>query len=332
MAGGYRNSASTSVKDGPVSKKHHPSPLSLKEDDKPASNPPPPINAMYRELHDLMKEVNEARSSSEELFTNINKVHDKVRQENKLTQSHKGKLQRLYVDALEQSKEEATLVGKTLDKISAIRAEILENEKKARLQGAGPRNIEDMQQRKAKGMPKGVLMNIIQQKARDIPVWTGSSSDSPPPLCGCVPAEEKYKAKPDNHVAAHVTTKDGEDQWILAVVVIYNSHHHKYTVYDIDDKHCRYQVNRRRVIPLPLYKADPKKHQSALFKKGQNVLALYPQTTCFYKAQIHELPSDVGTEYSVLFEDTTYPEGYSPPLLVPQRFVIPWKETRRYKT
>ena len=31
----------------------------------------------------------------------------------------------------------------------------------------------------------------------------------------------------------------------------------------------RYQVNRRRVIPLPLYKADPKKHQSALFKKEQ---------------------------------------------------------------
>lgn len=37
----------------------------------------------------------------------------------------------------------------------------------------------------------------------------------------------------------------------------------------------------------------------------------------------------VHSEYSVLFEDTTYPEGYSPPLGVPQRYVLPVRETRR---
>ena len=39
--------------------------------------------------------------------------------------------------------------------------------------------------------------------------------------------------------------------------------------------------------------------------------------------------SQVHSEYSVLFEDTTYPEGYSPPLGVPQRYVLPVRETRR---
>ena len=37
----------------------------------------------------------------------------------------------------------------------------------------------------------------------------------------------------------------------------------------------------------------------------------------------------VESEYSVLFEDNTYLEGFSPPLDVPQRYVLPMRETRR---
>ena len=43
---------------------------------------------------------------------------------------------------------------------------------------------------------------------------------------------------------------------------------------------------------------------------------------CAHIPQVH-------SEYSVLFEDTTYPEGYSPPLGVPQRYVLPMRETKR---
>ena len=60
---------------------------------------------------------------------------------------------------------------------------------------------------------------------------------SPPPLCGAVQAEEKHKCKPDDQVAARVTTEDGdEEQWILAAVVSYNSHYHRYVVDDIDEE------------------------------------------------------------------------------------------------
>ena len=52
------------------------------------------------------------------------------------------------------------------------------------------------------------------------------------------------------------------------------------------------------------------------------VMALYPQTTCFYKAVINQLPQTAQDEYQVLFEDSSYSEGFSPPLMVAQRYVI----------
>ena len=60
------------------------------------------------------------------------------------------------------------------------------------------------------------------------------------------------------------------------------------------------------------------------------VLALYPQTTCFYKAIIQSVPKQPTDSYSVLFEDPSYPDGYSPQLPVPQRYIIPY-ETKRDK-
>lgn len=75
-----------------------------------------------------------------------------------------------------------------------------------------------------------------------------------------------------------------------------------------------------------MYKADPALNPEALFKPKQLVLALYPQTTCFYRAVIHKQPKDGSSDYSVLFEDTSYPDGYSPPLDVPQRYVLPNKK------
>lgn len=56
------------------------------------------------------------------------------------------------------------------------------------------------------------------------------------------------------------------------------------------------------------------------------VLALFPQTSCFYKAVVNKLPVMHTDNYELLFEDPSYPEGYSPPLCVPQRYVIAFKE------
>lgn len=58
-------------------------------------------------------------------------------------------------------------------------------------------------------------------------------------------------------------------------------------------------------------------------------MALYPQTTCFYKAIVNNLPQTATADYELLFEDPSYPEGYSPPLMVAQRYVITYKHTKK---
>lgn len=55
----------------------------------------------------------------------------------------------------------------------------------------------------------------------------------------------------------------------------------------------RHTLSRRRIIPLPQWKANPETDPEALFQKEQLVLALYPQTTCFYRALIHTPPQRV---------------------------------------
>jgi SAGA-associated factor 29 len=81
-------------------------------------------------------------------------------------------------------------------------------------------------------------------------------------------------------------------------------------------------LSKKRVVPLPLWRANPLTDPEAIFSKDSIVLALYPQTTCFYRGIIHESPRTPQDDYLILFEDNTYPEGYSPPLNVPQLYVV----------
>uniref|UniRef100_A0A8C5G7U6 SGF29 C-terminal domain-containing protein n=1 Tax=Gouania willdenowi TaxID=441366 RepID=A0A8C5G7U6_GOUWI len=86
-----------------------------------------------------------------------------------------------------------------------------------------------------------------------------------------------------------------QSQWILAEVVSYNPATNKYEVDDIDEEGKeRHTLSRRRIIPLPQWKSNPETDPEALFSKDQLVLALYPQTTCFYRALIHAPPHRVS--------------------------------------
>lgn len=54
-----------------------------------------------------------------------------------------------------------------------------------------------------------------------------------------------------------------------------------------------------------------------------SVLALFPDTTCFYKAKVDVPPATSTDEYRVYFEDMSYQSGYSPSIItVAQRYVI----------
>lgn len=66
----------------------------------------------------------------------------------------------------------------------------------------------------------------------------------------------------------------------------------------------RHTLSRRRIIPLPQWKANPETDPEALFQKEQLVLALYPQTTCFYRALIHTPPQRVRQPPGGIVQDT----------------------------
>jgi len=275
----------------------------------------------------MLLQIQEERSRSEDNLSNINKTHEKMKNDNKVSSYFKNKLKGLYNTAISDAKGEIDLIQQAMDKITEIK--IMRNEKRV---GSSSKLVFN-QDEPRKGMRRGVLMSMLQKAASTLPTWTGRQSESAPALCGSIPADIGYICHASDHVAARVKGTDGEEQWILAEVVTYNPSTQKYDVDDIDyteedgkPSQERHHLSRRRIIPLPLWKADPTRNPEATFQPKQLVMALYPQTTCFYRALIHEPPETAQDDYSVLFEDTSYADGYSPPLAVPQRYVVQFRK------
>uniref|UniRef100_F7E6K6 SAGA-associated factor 29 n=1 Tax=Callithrix jacchus TaxID=9483 RepID=F7E6K6_CALJA len=258
----------------------------------------------------LLSSLQEERSRSEHNLVNIQKTHERMQTENKISPYYRTKLRGLYTTA--KADAEAECKASFLPTAAKI---------------AGLYNDSEPPR---KTMRRGVLMTLLQQSAMTLPLWIGKPGDKPPPLCGAIPASGDYVARPGDKVAARVKAVDGDEQWILAEVVSYSHATNKYEVDDIDEEGKeRHTLSRRRVIPLPQWKANPETDPEALFQKEQLVLALYPQTTCFYRALIHAPPQRPQDDYSVLFEDTSYADGYSPPLNVAQRYVVACKEPKK---
>ncbi|KAK2556295.1 SAGA-associated factor 29 [Acropora cervicornis] len=257
-----------------------------------SSNSTNTVPSLLKELHGLVLQIQEQRTQSEQNLSSIAKTHEKMKAEVRVSPYFKTKLRGLYKTAGSDAETEAELIRKALDKIAIIKA---------------LRNDRRMGQ---KVMRRGVLMTMLQQAALQLPMWMGKASESPPPLCGRIQAESNYVAQQGDHVAARVRTPD-EEQLILAEIVSFNPSSNKYDVDDIDEEAGRHgkerhHLSRRRVIPLPKLKANPITHSQALFQKDQ--------------------PQD---DYSVSFEDTSYADGFAPPLNVPQRYVVASKETRK---
>ncbi|KAF5903764.1 protein spinster 1, partial [Clarias magur] len=244
------------------------------------------IAELLTELHQLIKQTQEERSRSEHNLLNIQKTHERMQTENKTSPYYRTKLRGLYTTAKADAEAECSILRHALEKIKEIKS--LLEERRIAVKMAGVYNDSDPPR---KTMRRGVLMTLLQQSAMTLPLWIGKPGESPPPLCGAIPASSDYVAKQGDKVAARVKAMDGDEQWILAEVVSYNHSTNKYEVDDIDEEGKeRHTLSRRRIIPLPQWKANPETDPEALFSKDQLVLALYPQTTCFYRALIHTPP------------------------------------------
>ncbi|RXG56956.1 hypothetical protein Avbf_16232 [Armadillidium vulgare] len=207
-------------------------------------------------------------------------------------QALQNKLKVLYEKGKSEAEEEINLVKKSLDTVYQIRN--IRHELRVQAKNSGNKET----------IRRGALMKMLQNSAQTLPLWIGGPGEKPPPLCGAVPPEINYIGKIGDMVACLVRAVEGEENWILAEIVNFNATTNKYEVDDIDEE----QKERHTLI-----------------------MALYPQTTCFYKGVINQLPTLATEEYEVLFEDPSYADGYSPPLMVAQRYVIQIKESIKKK-
>ncbi|KAH1015060.1 SAGA-associated factor 29 [Dendroctonus ponderosae] len=231
------------------------------------------------------------------------------------------KTKSLIKTAMTQTEAERDVIEKALQKIHEIRHIKNERRIQARISAANNESIRI-----------GTWMKMLQSSAQTLPLFVGKLGEKAPPLCGAIPAERSYIAKVGEMVAALVPGKGDEKIWILAEVVCYSVGAAKYEVDDIlkeQNQKGRHSLSKSRVIPLPLMRANPDTNPEALFQHRTLVMALFPQTTCFYKALINKPPTSHLDEYEVLFEDPSYPEGFSPPLSVAQRYIIPCKQNNR---
>ena len=124
-----------------------------------------------------------------------------------------------------------------------------------------------------------------------------------------VAAPLDYTVPPQTKVAAR---PPGQKEWLLCTVQSYNPIVGKYVVEDDDEPevagapHEQYQVISRCVLPLPLYEPQAFTPYNE-HRMGATVLALYPDTTCFYKAWVYTPPSErrhaVPRDYMIEFED-----------------------------
>ncbi|KIP05359.1 hypothetical protein PHLGIDRAFT_108337 [Phlebiopsis gigantea 11061_1 CR5-6] len=134
---------------------------------------------------------------------------------------------------------------------------------------------------------------------------------------------------PTNTIKAAEGATGGKDEdWILAVVT-------KYEVQDPEPQEdgspgmC-YNTTLRGIIPLPDMTAPPDSaaHLNAYpeFPTGSTVMALYPDTSCFYRAEVLVSPTDMAKDaakqmpmYKLKFEDDDDQEH-----LVGAQWVVEW--------
>ena len=135
----------------------------------------------------------------------------------------------------------------------------------------------------------------------------------------------KWAARPGEQVAAKVTRTDENGSWILATVQRFYADTETYDVQDDDDTSKLIRLPWSHVMRLST-------GTEGCFPKGADCMAIFPETTSFYKATVSKSPvwkldrtTGVPTvmELIVKFEDDEDSHGKTPHRRVPSRYVIP---------
>lgn len=126
---------------------------------------------------------------------------------------------------------------------------------------------------------------------------------------------------PKGQLVAAKTKKDDSIVWILAIVIQFNADTNKYEVKDAEtdiespDYQRIYNFSPQNIVALP--RKESVKNAVRL-TVGTHVLALYPDTSCFYRAQVLQVYTATPDgpynfdAYVVQFEDDNDKRRYIP--------------------
>ncbi|CAM9426168.1 unnamed protein product [Chrysoparadoxa australica] len=144
------------------------------------------------------------------------------------------------------------------------------------------------------------------------------------------PGWETRVTRPGDRVAAKIAS---HDLWILTTVSGYNTEDNTFAVIDDDDPDDvrQYNIKPENMMNLP----EEEEAKASTFPEGSRVLAMYPQTTSFYRALVATAHEACGNNLvPVQFDDDEDDMGKLPVRPIPARFVcsVPedyqgWKHT-----
>lgn len=127
---------------------------------------------LLTELHQLIKQTQEERSRSEHNLVNIQKTHEQMQTEDKISPYYRTKLHGLYTTAKADAEAVCNIFWKALDKIVEIKS-LLD----ARQISAKIVDLYNDSEPPRKTMHRGVLMTLLQQSAMTLPLWIGKPGD-----------------------------------------------------------------------------------------------------------------------------------------------------------
>ncbi len=122
-------------------------------------------------------------------------------------------------------------------------------------------------------------------------------------------------------VAAKVSKSNEDGSWILGNVLEYDPKSQCYEIQDEDDV--------SRVMILGFSDVRRLEDASQSLRRGDPVLAVFPETTSFYRAVVAKNPKsnrngdrDSNNEVIIKFDDDEDDSGKNPARRVPARFVL----------
>jgi len=179
-----------------------------------------------------------------------------------------------------------------------------------------------------------ITMNTAQQELQQLHQQQAdvlAHREKAPIASAVTPSGREDYIKQGDAVAARVSAIGAPDEWILARVMNISSDMSTYTVLDEDAEaqgsSSIHHLQSKQIIRLPKIK---ERKNATNFAEGLEVLALFTDTTMFYRSYVVNPARWQGKNaswgpYTLVFDDDPDPEnpGYNTNRSVPFNFVVP---------